>query len=91
MKITIEKFEPNFDSASKDKILGRVKVVLGEKMFIWLTVIQGKNGSFVKFPSIMINKEFTAAIGWIGQNMEARIREAIMEELESQYLSRKYF
>ncbi len=81
MDIKLQEWEQNTDPA-KPNILGHALVSLNEKMVIWMTVMKGSKGIFVKFPSIRIHNEFRSAISWPGQSVETKIREAIMPDLE---------
>lgn len=90
MDVKLEKYEPNFDT-SKPKILGWAKVVLNDKMFVWMTVIQGKNGAFMKFPSVGVNREFMPALGWLENNIEEKIRESVMPTLKEKYFQMSPF
>lgn len=54
------------------KIIGKVKVLLGGRMFVWMTVLKGKQRPFVKFPSIKLNDSFQPTIGWIEDDKKER-------------------
>jgi hypothetical protein len=81
MDITLEEFFPNTD-LTKPNLLGSVRVNLGDKMFVWLVVFQGKGGPYLKFPGHKVGKQFVAAVGWFNTRMEETIREAIMPKLK---------
>lgn len=80
MEIKLEQFEKNTDS-SKPNLLGWARVNLNEKMYVWMTIMKGQKGVFVKFPSIKLHGEFQAAVAWPGQDVERKIREAIMPSI----------
>lgn len=81
MEIKLIQFEKNNDP-SKPNNLGWALVNLNEKMQMYVSVIQGSKGIFVKLPSTRINGDFRAAVAWHGQNVESKIRDAIVPELE---------
>lgn len=81
MEVKLEQFEKNRD-ASKPNILGWARVSLAEKMFVWMTVIRGQKGVFVKFPSIKFGDEWQPAISWPGQDIEKKIRDKIMPDID---------
>ena len=82
MNIKLSQWEPNNDS-TKPGLLGNARIDLNEKMYVWMAVMRSSKGNiFVKFPSVRLNGEFQAAIGWPGQNIEGKIRDAIMSDLQ---------
>lgn len=80
MEIKLDEFIKNTDP-TKSSTLGHARVNLNEKMFVYVTVLTGQKGIFVKFPSVKLNGEFRPALGWPSQNIESKIREAIMPEI----------
>jgi hypothetical protein len=82
MHIKLERFERNKNAASKEKLAGWIKVILNDRLFVWLKVLQGKKGIYLKFINLMLAKDnFVPGMGWIGRNMENEIQTAISPEL----------
>jgi len=63
-------------------VLGKVKVLLGGKMSLWLTVLKGKHKPFCKFPSIKIGDGYVPAIEWPERTtMERTISDYVITKL----------
>lgn len=86
MEIEIDRWEP--ETFPNTKLIGRAKVLLNKKMFIWLNVIAGKNGNaFVTFPSFKNKEEkYTSYMGWPeNDKMEKTIATEVLKILKEKY------
>ncbi len=82
MEIDISQWVPN-QSTIPDKIVGKVKVLLNGKMYVWMTVLRGKSKPFCKFPSIKSNQEYIPVLGWVDNDkMERTISDEVIRKLE---------
>lgn len=84
MEIEIADWCPDLFKQS-DKVAGKVKVILNKKMFLWLTVLIGKNNNFFcKFPSIKSGELFIPALGWVEDDkMERKISDEVIRKLKN--------
>ena len=82
MLIEIEEWCPDVWRL-KPNLLGHVCVRLGGKMFVWMTVFQGENTPFCRFPRVKYENTLTASIGWIDKdNMEREISDCVIQRLK---------
>lgn len=87
MQVRIENWVKNKDS-QKAVVLGWAKVCIGEKMVIWMTVLQSKNGgSYCKLPTCKVGSDYVPAIGWIDASKEKELSEFVRQELQKDYLN----
>jgi len=82
MEIEIADWAP--DLFKQTKLLGKVKVLLNGKMFIWMNVVAGKTRPFAKFPTFKAREdEYLSYIGWPeNPKMEREISDAIIKKLQ---------
>lgn len=68
MEIEILRWEPTSyleSSTASDNTIGRVKLCLNKKFFVWMIILRSKKGfAFAKLPSIKIGNVWESAIGW---------------------------
>ncbi len=86
MEIEVERWEA--ETFPNTKLMGRVKVLLNKKMFVWLNVIAGKNGNaFVTFPSFKSKDEkYLSYMGWPeNEKMEKMIATEVLKILKERY------
>ena len=83
MEIEIAEWWPDIWKQN-DKVVGKVRVMLNHKMFIWMAVLRSKNGKcFCKFPNIKHQDKFIPAIGWPDNaKMERTISDTVIKKLE---------
>lgn len=93
MEIEVDKWEPstalNPETMGKNgNVLGKAKVVLGKKFFVWMTVFRGKYGkAFCKFPSFKIHKdEYEPLIGWMDGDKERAISDHVVNILKEKHV-----
>jgi hypothetical protein len=83
MDIKIDQWIPD-TFKQNEKVVGHVRVLLNEKLYIWMTVLRGKSKCFCKFPSTKIQEGFVAAIGWTeNEKMERTISDHVISKLEA--------
>ena len=88
MQIRIESWTKNHDS-QRAAVLGWAKVVLGEGMSVWITVLQSKNGgSYCKLPTCKVGAEYVPAIAWLDASKEKELSELVKQELQKDYLNK---
>lgn len=81
MEIEIADWCPDLFKQS-DKVMGKVKVLLNKKMYIWMTVLKGKSKPFCKFPSIKSGEQYIPVLGWIeNDKMERTISDEVIKIL----------
>lgn len=86
MQIRIESWQKNHDS-SRAAVLGWAKVCLGEKMWVWMTVLQAKSGgSYCKLPTCKVGSEYVPAVAWIDATKEKELSDMVKQELQKGYL-----
>lgn len=82
MEIDVDLYAPP-PFGSHEKNLGRVKVILNKKMFIWLNVLKGKSCPFCKFQSIKLGEEYIPSMGWVEDDkMERKISDEVVRKLK---------
>ena len=88
MQIRIENWTKNHDS-QRAAVLGWAKVCLGEKMSIWMTVLQSKNGgSYCKLPTCKVGSEYVSAVSWLDASKEKELSELVKQELQKGHLNK---
>lgn len=81
MEIEVIDWLPDLFKQS-NSIMGKVKVLLNKKMFIWLTVLRGKTKPFAKFPSFKHNEVYQPYFGWVDNDkMERQISDTVIKKL----------
>jgi hypothetical protein len=86
MEIQVIDWLPDLFKQS-DTVLGKVKVLLNKKMFVWMTVIKGKKSNFAKFPSFKHKDVYQPVLGWIDKDeMEREISSEVIKQLVKENL-----
>lgn len=82
MEIALETYTPP-PFGSKPNCLGRVKVILNNRMFVWMNVVKGKGRPFCKFSSIKSGEEYIPVMGWVEDDkMERKISDEVIRKLK---------
>jgi len=81
MEIEVIDWLPDLFKQS-NAVMGKVKVLLNKKMFVWMTVLRGKSKPFVKFPSFKHNEVYQPLLGWVeNDKMERQISDEVIKKL----------
>ena len=86
MDIEVESWDP--ETFPNSKLMGRAKVILNKKMYLWLDIIAGKNGhAFCTFPSFKNKQEkYTVRLGWIDNDtIQKDIQFQVLKILKERY------
>lgn len=82
MEIDIDIYTPA-PFGSNANSLGRVKVILNKRMFLWMNIVKGKNRPFCKFQSIKFGELYIPAMGWLEDDkMERKISDEVIRKLK---------
>ena len=86
MEIDVLKFDKNNDPR-RETLLGMVQVLMGKKMFVWMSVLMSKKGHvFCKFPAFKQGNDWIPYLGWI----EDTAKEKLISDEVSKILKEKY-
>lgn len=84
MEITLDKVEVNHERGTSS-VIGWVLVDLAGKMKIWMTVFDGKHGTYIKFPSARIAGQYVNALEWVGKDMAKEISAALLSQVKTHF------
>jgi hypothetical protein len=85
MKVDIIKYSPNTDSRQQS-LLGHCLVEINGRLKIWMKVLRGSRGAFIKLPSVRIGEEFLPALIHEDENFEREISNHVLPILVEKQL-----
>jgi len=83
MNITLEEVKQNLDRG-KSQVVGWALVNLADKMKIWINVVNGEHGYYLRFPSQKIDGKFVPTVQWINKNMLKQISNAVLNDVKKE-------